>query len=897
VALRVATLETLFTANVDQIGKAEKTVQDTAKRVEAKPAVKKIDAEPKGALAGIDRVEEAAKRLVSKETALVVNAKIEQAEKSTKRIEGRLEYLRSLETTMDVKADIGRAEASLQKAQRNLDGLKGARATMVVDVDDNPARQKLRDVEGYAAETGEDAGEEFGGSIVAALATIPIAGAVIGIGVAAGKALIDGFNDGLNIEKSFDRLQALTGVDEVEAQRLGMAAGEAYANNFGDSVEANMDTTRLALQFGIIDEKATTRDAQKVVQSLSGIADVLQEDVGRTAQAVTTLMQSGLARSADEAFDIIAAGAREGVNRGEDLLDTLIEYPSVLEKLGLSGDEMLGLLNQGLDAGARNSDVAADALKEFQIRATDASESSAAGFERLGLNAEEMTAKIAAGGDGARKGLQQVLDKLRETEDPVQRNAAAVELFGTKAEDLGDALFAMDLSTAVEQLDGVAGSAERMFATLADNDASKMETARRNIEVATDGIKGALAGAFSEPLGDFADWVSQNRGPVLQFFSDLVNGAIDFAIAGTESFGEFVSGPLAEVVEGVGAVIDIFNGFEGRPPEIDALADSMRDFDSSTDDTVGTLESMRYQFNTFGDAQIALGYVNDASLRLADAVGQVGSETGSMEDQVRNAIAALSDEVAAADAAGESQTNLSDRYKAGTEALVEQMVQSGMNEGAARKLIDTILKTPSQKTTEFDSNANSEKSKVQGLADRIVTLPDGSVIVRADASPARNEVDNFIRDYAGRSFNMYVNAIGGSGGRGALTNAKGNIVEFMYDGGITGTTPMQPIAQMVPANTWRVVGDRGDVSEAFIPLDGSPRSMAILFEAMRRMGVFPMAAGGVTGGQAGPVSFSGAHITGRLAFDGDGFVRLIDARIAAADDQFDQTVSRGWVNR
>jgi hypothetical protein len=58
---------------------------------------------------------------------------------------------------------------------------------------------------------------------------------------------------------------------------------------------------------------------------------------------------------------------------------------------------------------------------------------------------------------------------------------------------------------------------------------------------------------------------------------------------------------------------------------------------------------------------------------------------------------------------------------------------------------------------------------------------------------------------------------------------------------------MDPIAQMVPPNTWRVVGDRSDVPEAFIPLDGSARSRQILLETMRRMpGIDFMAQGGVS---------------------------------------------------
>ncbi|MBR7518183.1 hypothetical protein KC217_21165, partial [Mycobacterium tuberculosis] len=88
-------------------------------------------------------------------------------------------------------------------------------------------------------------------------------------------------------------------------------------------------------------------------------------------------------------------------------------YPSLFQRLGLSGEEALGLVSQGMKAGARNSDLAADALKEFQIRATDASELSASGFEALGLNAEDMTNKIVQGGASARDGLAEGLTKLR----------------------------------------------------------------------------------------------------------------------------------------------------------------------------------------------------------------------------------------------------------------------------------------------------------------------------------------------------------------------------------------------------------------------------------------------------------------------------------------------------
>ena len=954
--LRTAELEVLFTADTKQVEKAEKDVQTIGRKIESKPIAAKVTADEKGALASMGRVEGAAKKLVSQDTALKLDADVTRAERSLARANQRLADLevRAL-GGLDVTADVRRAEASLQKIERNLAGLQSARTMIEVEADPTPAESRLSRffsrfrsdadsagqeggksfskgldtaTRGAGQKVGEVVGGDIEGTLMSALAAIPIAGGIVLAGVAIGKAINGAIQDGLQVEVGNDRLQALTGIDEADALRLGRAAGQAYANVFGDSVEANMDTTRLALQFDLIDADTSTRSAQKVVEGLAGISDVLGEDVRPIAAAVTTMLNTGLAKSAQNAFDILAAGAREGVNRSEDLIDTFTEYPATFSRLGLSAEEALGLMSQGLGAGARNSDLAADALKEFQIRATDASEASAEGFEALGLNAEEMTAKIARGGQNANDGLELVLAKLRETEDPVLRNAAAVALFGTQAEDLGEALFAMDLSTAVDQLNGVTGSAERMFSTLADNDATKLEQAQRNIEVATDGMKGALAAAFSDPLADAADWVAANRGPMLEFFLDLANGALDFGVSmvestagGTEALGEFVSGPLASTVDGLATLIKATNVFADVSPLRD-LADDMRGFDETANDAADsmrdgllpTIENARDKLNDFGDGAVAMAYLNDASLRLAGAIGEVGvnaegasfgldgidlanvraSDSGKLlEDQVRNSISAMGDEMTAAMDAGESQDVLAERYRTSTDALVGQLTQMGLTEEQARTLIDTVLETPPSATTEFGSNAEAQQTKVQNLADRITTLPDGTVIVNADTQTAREKIAEFVRDLnniPGRRdvvINQVVKQTGAARGEvaAAYPQATGNILEFMASGGFHGLTPMAHQAQVVPPSTWRVVGDRGDVPESFIPLDGSPRSMSILLETMRRMGVTPMGEGGVVG--VGAAQSSNRPIYVQNPFTGEYLLAQVstvaDGQIAAAD--------------
>lgn len=914
-ALRAAEIETLFTADVSQVEKAEKTIKATGQRVEKNPL--KVDADAKGALDGMDRVEQAAKKLVSKDTIATVDANIERGEKNLDRVQKRLEYLRSVETDLDVKADISRAEASLSKVSRNLDGLKSARAVMEVDADTSAADDALDGAKDKAGDAGEDSGEEFGKSIIAALVSIPIAGAVIGVAAAAAKGLVDAFNEGLQVEVGYDRLQALTGIDEAAALRLGQAAGEAYANNFGESIESNMDATRLALQFRILDPAATTRDAQLVVQGLAGIADVLGEDVKPVATAVSTLLSTGVSKSASDAFDLIATGARNGVNRADDLLDTLTEYPALFQRLGLSGPEALGLISQGLDAGARNSDLAADALKEFQIRATDASVASAAGFELLGLNAEEMTAKIAAGGEGAREGLAQVLDGLRAIEDPVARNAAAVALFGTQAEDLGAALYAMDLSTAVDQLDGVTGSAQRMFDTIANNDASQIETAQRNIEVAAEGIKGALAAAFADPLEEGAKWISQNRGPVLQFFSDLVNGAIDFGITATESFGSFVSGPLADMVDGLKHVIKFINPFADTS-DLEGFINGMRDFESTTGDVTNKLEGMRSEFNGFADGQIALGYVNDAALRTADAVGQVSgsiegldvsnlaaSESGrALQEQLDGASESLLAEYDAAIAAGESQDNLRGRYDATAGALMGQLTAMGLTQEQAQALIDTVLQTPEQAYTVYSSNAEAEAAVVDRLTQKVVQLPDGSFVVIADTSQAIRALDAIPRDIKVNVSTFY----------GGGVNVNPDILGLKRASGGPIWGPGGPRDDLVPvmasngehmltAAEVRAMGGHDAVYRfrrmamhgALRLADGGPVRIP---SSTWRLGDQPsptVAAGAAPAVHVAAPSFDGFQITGRLTIDAEGFASLVDGRIETRGRQVASGVrSRRW---
>lgn len=339
-----------------------------------------------------------------------------------------------------------------------------------------------------------------------------IADAAQKIGLAAGVALGAGLANALSVEQANDKLAAQLGASGPIAADLGKTAGALYAQGYGENIGQVNDAIGSVMRN--IDQAATASDAdlQRISGSVLNLATTFEQDLGGVTRAVGQMLRTGLAKDANEALDVLTVGFQMGNDKAGDLLDTVNEYGTQFRKVGLSGQAMMGLITQGLQAGARDADKVADAIKEFSIRAVDGSKLSADGFRALGLDAAKMTAQIATGGPAAAAGLQTVLDRLRAIQDPAKQSQAAVALFGIHAEDLGAALLALDPSKATDMLGSVAGAADKMGATLADNAATKVEMFKRQVI----GTFTELAGQAVPALQQMVDWMGRNGDIVTQ---------------------------------------------------------------------------------------------------------------------------------------------------------------------------------------------------------------------------------------------------------------------------------------------------------------------------------------------------------------------------------------------
>ena len=379
-------------------------------------------------------------------------------------------------------------------------------------------RELRRELEQPVVESASRAGDQGGDAMVGSFKEKMKAGGAA-IGIALGAAIAASTVKQLEKEKTADRLAAQLGVSGKQAERAGKTAGTLYSKAVVDSFEEGAEVVRQVMGSGLIDPKASTKSIEQITTRVADLAKTFDQDLAMTSNAAAQMIRTGLAKDGTQALDLLTRGFQTSANKADDLAETVNEYGTQWRKMGLDGATGIGLLNQAIQGGARDADIAADAIKEFSIRAVDGSDSTKDGFKALGLEASSMATKFGKGGSVATEALDLTLDRLRAIEDPVKREAAAVALFGTQAEDLGDALFKMDVSTAADSLGKVSGAAKEMGNTLRGNTSTRIEVLKRQLTSAFGTVVSAVVLPTIDGLIDGVRWLGDAVAATGAWFS------------------------------------------------------------------------------------------------------------------------------------------------------------------------------------------------------------------------------------------------------------------------------------------------------------------------------------------------------------------------------------------
>lgn len=605
-----------------------------------------------------------------------------------------------------MRADLERVEQQARQTGGRLDDDIG-RALKKIQADARKTRAELEDAlkppQGGGG-WGESLAESFGsgfdisGLIEGGLGKMGASGGLVTAGAAAGALYATAVYDAFSKYWANDKIGGLIAAQQGEgvgaALKLGRIAGEAYYSGFADSVEESGAALSGVLSHGLVDTSASEAEIKKLTNMAATAAKVVGEDADRIARAAKQLLVTGLAGSATEAIDLIVSAAQNGANVTGDMIDTIEEYAVQFQYLGLTGEQAMGLITQSMQAGARNTDIAADALKEFAVRAVDGSESTARGFKSIGLDAKLMAQEIAAGGDRSATALGLTLDKLRAIEDPVLRAQAAYDLFGTKSEDLQVALAAMDLDTVNGQMGEVAGATQEAQDVISATEPPTEQLSRSFDKVTNSGLAAAFAVLGLNRQLEGGRWEKTNP-KVIEFneATDGSAGAMEGASGAALGYVDSISELITAQQEAVSGVID-FND-----AQIDAI-NAIKEADAAAREYSGQgLNATKDGFDLTTEAG------QELSTKLLDVADSTMATAAAMEQQ------------------GKTQQEIATYVDGSRQRFVELATQMGISSAAANTLADDLFGIPTERKTRvvFDDAAARARLATYQVAATIAT--------------------------------------------------------------------------------------------------------------------------------------------------------------------------------
>lgn len=618
-------------------------------------------------------------------------------------------------------SDLNQLEAAAERAGHAAENLAEAngRASEATEELSNASEQAAEEAEG-AGNKGTDAIGAVAGALAAAGITakvMEIAGAVY--------ELAGSFSEA---EKTIVGATGATGreLDELISNSLDVYASSS-AENLNEVAAGMMNVKTATGLTGDALEEAT--DAALVLNNVLGY------EVSESSRTAGALMKN-FGVSAQEAYNLIAIGAQNGADKNGDLLDVLNEYSAQYSALGLSAEEFVSSLVDGAEAGVFSVDKVGDAVKEFNIRAKDGSDTTAEAFELLGMNADVMSEKFAAGGDTARTAFFEVVNALESMDDPMAKNAAAVGLFGTQYEDLE--------ATVLPVLSGIEGGTLDMYdavGTLAEGAQSmgdEWQAAGNSIKAAFGAAITPAVSAGSSALAGFVQGVGEflqehpavtkaitaigvGLGVVVAGFALYAAGTA-VATAATALFGTTLSAaiwPITAIAAAIAAVtaaaLFLVDAFQEDLGEVEGLTATTREQYYELQDLNAEYEEACEKYGETSEEALRLKYQVDDLTASYEANKQTVEEFTAEVD----ALVQSHDELISSYEEGMATI---DQNEVGTLSLIQKLedLASTTNRTAAQEeqmkaVIDQLNTDLPELALSYDDVASSTEKSIEAM--------------------------------------------------------------------------------------------------------------------------------------------------------------------------------------
>lgn len=540
---------------------------------------------------------------------------------------------------------------------------------------------------GTAAENAGTSIESLSGKLQSALATA---------GLAYGAKEITEI--GTDYEQAMKQVAAVTGAGTEEMDAMSDSIQKIYTSGIGENLEEVAGAAALVKQqFGDIDSSTL----EQITQDAIAMSGIFGTDLNETLRGVNALMNN-MGLSAEEAFDYIAKGTQNGLDKSGELSDNLAEYSQIWEQAGFSAEEMFSILQNGLDSGAYNLDKVNDFVKEFSISLSDG-------------RIEENVDKFSLG----------------------TRNLFAEWQNGKASQkDVFNSIIS-DLSNMTDQQEALS-IASSVWSALGEDNAMKVITSLNNVNDTYSDVKGTMESIEEINYDNFADKTAALKRkvemdviiPITQKYMPKIEKAIDYV---AEHLDEIVdhAKPIAAGIAAAFAVKKIV------------------DFGTTTVNTVKTIQTAFRLLNTsnpLGWIAIGVGAVASvATALLADAKKKSQEWKNHLED-VRESAAKIPDEV-------QKSIDKTNECTKAWEDMHQQISKDGLVEDSDFEAVNKLKESLMALVNSDGTIKDDQEEKVQDLINKIneysntgLTVADGQILKNDEVVNSYGKISDAIDD-------------------------------------------------------------------------------------------------------------------------------------------------------
>ena len=262
--------------------------------------------------------------------------------------------------------------------------------------------------------------------------------------------------------KAYAQFAAQTGIAADAMDGYKKAIQDVYLDNFGESLE------EVAEKMGKVKETTGELDPSKLkemTENAMTLEDTFDMDMSESLRGAEALM-THFGLTSEQAFDLLAAGAQNGLNYSDELGDNVAEYSGKFAEAGYSAKDYFELLKNGSQGGAYNLDKVNDSINEVTTRLADGTIEE--GLGNFSGKTKETFEAWKTGGATQKDVIDSIVADIQGTTNEQEKMNMAALAFGTMAED-GGTKFIEALSSTGSAFDDTKGKMQDLMSVKYDD--------------------------------------------------------------------------------------------------------------------------------------------------------------------------------------------------------------------------------------------------------------------------------------------------------------------------------------------------------------------------------------------------------------------------------------------